>query len=103
MSKQKQNKTIFVHNMFLTCIFGGNSMSNLLSYCGLTDARMRASEKDLPVFKKNLLKNISRVVSLGQKWSNNGFLMKAVLCGRAEKFHVRPVHVLLLISRFPII
>ena len=31
--------------------FSGNSMSNLLSYCGLTDARMRASEKDLPVLQ----------------------------------------------------
>ena len=29
--------------------FSGNSMSNLSSYCGLTDSRMRASEKDLPV------------------------------------------------------
>ena len=29
--------------------FSWNSMNNLLSYCGLTDARMRASEKDLPV------------------------------------------------------
>ena len=27
-------------------------MNNLLSYCGLTDARMRASEKDLPVCLK---------------------------------------------------
>ena len=27
-------------------------MNNLLSYCGLTDARMRASEKDLPVLDK---------------------------------------------------
>ena len=26
-----------------------NSMNNLLSYCGLTDARISASEKDLPV------------------------------------------------------
>ena len=26
-------------------------MNNLLSYCGLTDARMNASEKDLPVLK----------------------------------------------------
>ena len=26
-----------------------NSMNNLLSYCGLTDARMSTSEKDLPV------------------------------------------------------
>ena len=25
-------------------------MNNLLSYCGLTDSRMRASEKDLPVW-----------------------------------------------------
>ena len=28
-----------------------NSMSNLLSYCGLVDARISASEKDLPVVK----------------------------------------------------
>ena len=28
-------------------------MNNLLSYCGLTDARMRASEKDLPVLTKS--------------------------------------------------
>ena len=27
----------------------GNSMNNLLSYCGLVDARISASEKDLPV------------------------------------------------------
>ena len=26
-------------------------MNNLLSYCGLSDARMRASEKDLPVYR----------------------------------------------------
>ena len=26
-----------------------NSMNNLLSYCGLVDARIRASDKDLPV------------------------------------------------------
>ena len=31
--------------MFWTC----NSMNNLLSYCGLDDARISASEKDLPV------------------------------------------------------
>ena len=29
------------------------SMNNLLSYCGLTDARMNASEKDLPVSRSN--------------------------------------------------
>ena len=35
--------------MFSTCSFHGNSMNNLLSYCGLVDARISASEKDLPV------------------------------------------------------
>ena len=27
----------------------GNSMNNLSSYCGLVNARIRASDKDLPV------------------------------------------------------
>ena len=31
--------------MYLTC----NAMNNLLSYCGLVDSRMRASDKYLPV------------------------------------------------------
>ena len=31
--------------MFWTC----NSMNNLLSYCGLVDAEIRASDKDLPL------------------------------------------------------
>jgi hypothetical protein len=35
--------------MFCACSFHGNSMNNLLSYCGLVDARISASEKDLPV------------------------------------------------------
>ena len=34
--------------------FSWNSVNDLLSYCGLTDARMRSSEKDLPVMP-NLL------------------------------------------------
>ena len=32
-----------------SCSFHGNSMNNLLSYCGLIDAKIRASDKDLPV------------------------------------------------------
>ncbi len=35
--------------MFCACSFHGNSMNNLLSYCGLVDARISASEKDLPL------------------------------------------------------
>ena len=37
--------TQHVLNLYFSC----NSMNNLSSYCGLTDARMRASEKDFPV------------------------------------------------------
>jgi hypothetical protein len=35
--------------MFCACSFHGNSMDNLLSYCGLIDAKTRVSDKDLPV------------------------------------------------------
>ena len=35
--------------LVLNLYFSGESMNNILSYCGLTDARMKASEKDLPV------------------------------------------------------
>ena len=49
-------RIICVHNMFWQCselkifmYWTGNSMDNLLSYCGLVDARINTSEKDLPV------------------------------------------------------
>ena len=35
--------------MFCACTFHVNSMNNLLSYCVLIDAKIRASDKDLPV------------------------------------------------------
>ena len=44
--------------MYSTC----NSMNNLSSYCGLVDAKIRASDKDLPVKQENLGRssNLSR-------------------------------------------
>ena len=48
MSKQKQ-KNNFRSWHVVNLYFSWNSMNNLLSYIRLTDARMRASEKDLPV------------------------------------------------------
>ena len=39
--------------MFYAYTFHGNSMNNLLSYCGLVDARIRASEKRFTCTKKN--------------------------------------------------
>ena len=50
--KTKQKKKQFVYttiNMFSTCSPSPNSMINLLSYCGIVDARISTSEKDLPV------------------------------------------------------
>ena len=35
--------------MFCAYNFHGNSVNNMLSYCGLIDAKIRASDKDLPV------------------------------------------------------
>ena len=49
-------RTIFVHNMFSPCSELGifkywtwKSMNNMSSYCGLVDAKTRASDKNLPV------------------------------------------------------
>ena len=51
-------RTIYVHNMFwersklaIFMYWTCNSMNNLLSHCGLVDARISASEKDLPVLQ----------------------------------------------------
>jgi hypothetical protein len=42
-----------------TCSFHGNSINNLLSYCGLIDAKIRASDKDLPVKSCTIQQTIS--------------------------------------------
>ena len=49
-------RTIYVHIMFSWCselvvfmYWTSNSMNNLSLYCGLVHARIRASDKDLPV------------------------------------------------------
>ena len=53
MSKQKQKNNVL---MYTTCFelvvfmcWTGKSMNNLLSYCGLVDPRISASDRDLPV------------------------------------------------------
>ena len=48
MSKQKQ-KNNFCTQHVVNLYFSWNLMNNISSYCGLTDSRMRASEKDIPV------------------------------------------------------
>ena len=55
----KQNKNNFTTQHFVNLYFSGNSMNNLQSYCGLSDAKTRASEKDLPVNNTNTSKKSS--------------------------------------------
>ena len=43
--------------MYTTCSELGNSMYNLLSYCGLVEVRISASEEDVPVMS-GVLKRI---------------------------------------------
>ena len=46
-------------------------MNNFLSYCGLTDSRMKASEKDLPVNDQKLI-DIMRAVKTCQTYAVMG-------------------------------
>ena len=41
-------------------------MNNLLSYCGLVDTKIRASEKDLPVPSLTLLQKIPFSIKKGE-------------------------------------
>ena len=60
---QNKHKNQFFTQHFLNMYFPGNTMNSLLSYCGLTDARVRASEKDLPVTKSNLPDKMARSIN----------------------------------------
>ena len=55
-------------------LFQKLSFLNQSAYCGLTDARMRASEKDLPV-----LKHLMFIICIIIKRSNTGYLLQSLL------------------------
>ena len=48
LNVKKETNNFFTHHV-MNMHFWENSMNIILSYCGLSDAKMRASEKDLPV------------------------------------------------------
>ena len=56
-------------NMFCACGFHGNSMNNLLSSCGLVDAKIRASENYLPVLTIYLVYLLVTVGIIFQFWN----------------------------------
>ena len=51
MSKQKKRQFVYTtcSELVVFMYWTGNSMDNLLSYCGLFDARISTSDKDLLV------------------------------------------------------
>ena len=49
MSKQNKNVYTTCSDLAIFMYRTRNSMDNLSSYCGLVDAKIRASDKDLPV------------------------------------------------------
>ena len=55
-----RTKTQFLYTLCCELVFFNefNELNNLLSCCRLTDARMRASEKDLPAQNRCLAINI---------------------------------------------
>ena len=70
--------------MFCACTFHGNSMNNLLSYSGLVDAKIGASDKDLPVQKKSwnifcrtlVFYQLHLIILTDPKWSlPRGFIL----------------------------
>ena len=63
--------TTLEHAVYTTCselvifmYWTGNSMNNVLSYCGLVDARISASEKDLPVHISLIFVHRKTIISL---------------------------------------
>ena len=55
---QNKSKKQFVYTtcseLVVFMYWTGKSMNNLLSYCGLVDVRINASDKDLPVIYLNI-------------------------------------------------
>ena len=89
--QNKNKKNNFCTQHVVNLYFSENSMNNLLSYCGLTNARMRASEKDLPVMLFQMLENIfvyqtyllnvlsSIYLAIGRRISSFSWMYVAVL------------------------
>ena len=67
----------------------GKLMNNLLSYCGLVDARIRASKKDLPVMG-NLRKKKTRkfwATKISGRKRNMELLLTASAFARGQKLN----------------
>ena len=65
--------------MYWTC----NSMNNLSSYCGLVDAKKRASDKDLPV---------TRTLLNLQNWTNKWYFSHRVVVDLHDQFLLQQEH-----------
>ena len=59
-------------------------MNNLLSYCGLKDSKMRASDTDLPVHSSNLYFNIFLSITESQPGTPSKTAKKEAELGASE-------------------
>ena len=80
MSKQKQKNNLCTR-LVVYLHFSWNSMNNILSYCGLTDSRMRASDTDLPVFKS------ASTYCGKESWEKNGTCLQKFYISWKTKFY----------------
>ena len=53
-------------------------MNNLSSYCGLVDAKIRASDKDLPLYVKLTKKDFD--LQIWVNWLSHFGLIEEILC-----------------------
>ena len=84
------SKSINVHNMFSPCSELGlftywtcNSMNTMSSYCGLVDAKIRASDKDLPVLKYGFCTKSLRKDETLTRWTLFWAYLSSILGGFA--------------------
>ena len=73
-------------------------MNNLLSYCGLVDTRISASDKDLPVILPSKTKNYSHVclfkwylklpnyLAINHKYKRRGLTLLVLFTGGFERY-----------------
>ena len=92
-------RTIYAQNMFSPCselvvfmYLTGKSMNILLSYCGLVDVRINASDKDLPVLYSFLIapyflssKLTTYVLLSAYSWTKLALLFVICICRKIMK------------------
>ena len=76
----RQNENINLCTQHVLQVFWAYNFHELLSYCGLVDAKIRASDKDLPVWHIFSFSNRLKPLAFSYESGNFLWLVKAVNC-----------------------